>query len=170
MKPAIIVMFVLLLCGGTYAQQNEYKDYCNTRFSFCISYPKNLKGQGEAGNGDGQIFQSADGKVVLRAFGRLKADPADYDDGINASFKLETTDVKVVYKVIKPTWFIFSGTDKDGNTVYQKTILKKIQYLGDDGEDTWVYQTIMIAYPPALQHQYKDYCTYISKSLNQRVE
>jgi hypothetical protein len=167
MKQSIIVvsMLVVLFSSHTYAQKTAYKDYCNARFGYCISYPSDLKGQGEAQNGDGQTFVSKDGKATVYAFGRLQMDDMDdYKDDIKHEFKTSAAELKVAYQVLKDNWFILSGTDKDGNTVYEKTMLKKVAYMGDDKPSTFVFWTLYIKYPPAQQDKYKDYCAEIAKA------
>lgn len=141
------------------------QDYCNGRFQFCITYPANFKGQGESGNGDGQTFIAADKKATILAWGELRFDDEDQPSraSLDAMMKSYLSDFKVTYKVKKPGYFILSGTDKDGNFIYQKTALKKISYAGS--ADTQVFQTIRITYPAAQQAQYAAYCSYIAKAL-----
>lgn len=144
------------------------QDYCNARFQFCITYPANFNGQGESGNGDGQTFISKDEKATIVAWGELQFDDEDQPSrgSLDAMMKSYLKDFKVTYKVKKPTYFILSGTDKNGNFIYQKTALKKINYAGSEkGADTEVFQTIRITYPASQQTQYAAYCAYIAKAL-----
>lgn len=143
------------------------QDYCNARFQFCITYPANFKGKGEAANGDGQEFVSADQKAHILAWGHLQFIDEDQPSraSLEAAFKDDVKDrgTQITYKVKKPTYYIISGTDKDGNTFYKKTTLKKIDYFGD--KDTQVFQNIQFTYPPSQQAQYAAYCAYIAKAL-----
>ncbi len=80
----------------------------------------------------------------------------------NRSLVSATDKVKIHYKVMKGSWFIFSGVDTAGNIIYQKTVKKAVNYMGDPG--TEVFQTVRISYPPSQQNEYKDYCGIIAKS------
>ncbi|WP_212005025.1 hypothetical protein [Chitinophaga sp. HK235] len=133
-----------------------------------MEYPQDFKGEGESTSGDGQTFMARQGSAKIWAFGHLVLDPRDLDenadpDPMKYELKSATSDYKVAYKVVKPNFFIFSGTDDKGNIVYCKTVKRKIDYLGDPA--TEVFQTVMILYPAAEQEKYKDYCTYIAGSL-----
>src|SRR6266540_3897514 len=51
--------------------QNHYKTYANARFKYSISYPADLLiPQGEAENGDGQVFkEKSPSSVEMRVYG-----------------------------------------------------------------------------------------------------
>src|SRR5256886_15908404 len=54
--------------------QNNYKTYANARFKYSISYPADLLiPQGEAENGDGQVFREKSGSVEMRVYGGHKS-------------------------------------------------------------------------------------------------
>jgi hypothetical protein len=161
MKRIAVSLVLLLVIVPTFGQ--TLKEYCNVRFSFCIKYPDGFIGQGESGNGDGQKFLSKDKQAEVTVFGMLVLE--EVNDDFSAQFKLASKDLNVTYKVLKPDWFILSGTDKKGNIVYQKTVLKKISYMGEATKDTPVLQTWMITYPPSEQKTYGRYCSVISKGL-----
>lgn len=143
------------------------EEYCNDRFQFCITYPAGFKGQGEAANGDGQEFISADQKARILAWGHLQFTDEDqpYYASLEGSlnYDLKNKGSKVTYKVKKPGYYILSGTDEKGNVFYQKTTLKKINYF--DSPNTQVFQTILFIYPASQQAQYAAYCSYIARAL-----
>ena len=68
MKNLLITYLSILIFTPYLFGQVVYKDYCNARFGFCISYPNTFKAQGESYNGDGQEFISADGKSSLLVY------------------------------------------------------------------------------------------------------
>lgn len=149
-----------------------YQEYCNARFGCCIEYPQGFKGEGESQNGDGQSFLSKDKKAEISVWGRLMLEDIDADEKtgkvtMEKAFQSSASDIKVVYKSVheKEKWFIYSGTDKEGNIVYRKEVLKKIQYFTDTKPDTWVWYVIYYQYPAAMQAQYGAYCGKIAKSL-----
>lgn len=161
-----LVLAVLCLSFSTLTR----KQYCNNRFQFCMEYPEDFNAEGESGNGDGQTFSARKGTAKIWTYGHLVIDPADIDDNAKPGadpllyeFKSATEGLKMAYKVIKPNYYIYSGTNKNGDIVYAKTAKHKINYMGSP--DSEVFQTIMIIYPAAEQDKYKDYCTYIAGSL-----
>ena len=58
MKHKSIFTIILLasILSIAFKTDNTYTSYCNSHFQFCIDYPKDFTAQGEAGNGDGQVF------------------------------------------------------------------------------------------------------------------
>nr|WP_295863592.1 hypothetical protein [uncultured Chitinophaga sp.] len=169
MKATICVTSLLLAILCLSFTAGPRKQYCNNRFQFCMEYPDDFKAEGESGNGDGQTFSAPKGTAKIFAFGQLVMDPADIDehvqpgtDPLKYNFRSVTKGLKVAYQVIKPTYYIYSGTNNKGEIVYCKTAKRKIDYMGSESD---VFQTIMITYPAAEQDKYKDYCTYIAGSL-----
>ncbi len=160
LRGLLIAALLLLNCGFVNQQPPQY---CNARFSFCVQYPPGFEGLGESENGDGQIFRSKDKLAEIRAYGAMVVE--DLNETVFDEFQLATRNVSVSYKVVKPDWFIVSGLDKEGDIVYQKTVRKKIAYMGEEQPATDVYQTLMITYPKSQQDKYASYCRVISKSL-----
>ncbi|MVT08599.1 hypothetical protein [Chitinophaga tropicalis] len=158
MKKLLIAVAAICLSFTTGADN----EYCNARFQYCVKYPAGFTGQGESANGDGQTFLSADKEARMAAWGRLVVEEKET---IQSQYNLYTTGLQITYKVIKPTWLIISGKDREGNIVYMKIVKKTIDYLDSGKKDTEVFQGLTIHYPPSQQAKYKDYCAYIAKSL-----
>ncbi|NML40152.1 hypothetical protein HHL17_23335 [Chitinophaga sp. G-6-1-13] len=168
MKATICVTSLVLAILCLSFTTGPRKQYCNNRFQFCMEYPDDFKANGESGNGDGQTFSAPKSTAKIWAYGHLALDPRDLDenadpDPLKHEFKTSTEGLKLAYKVIKPNFYIFSGTNDKGDIVYCKTARHKINYMGSP--DSEVLQSIMIIYPAAEQDKYKDYCTYIAGSL-----
>jgi hypothetical protein len=137
------------------------KEYCNDRFQFCLNYPADFTAGPEPANGDGLEFFSGDKKTTITASGSL------YDeefDSLERDYKFFSESYKVAYHVMKPNYLIISGTDKSGNIIYQKTVIKSINYFGEN-PNTKVFQSIRIKYPASQQAKYASYCSYIAKAL-----
>ncbi|ANE50573.1 hypothetical protein [Flavisolibacter tropicus] len=149
--------FLLLLCSF---QDPGYSSYCNNRFSFCIEYPTGFNKQQKPDNDDGMIFLSADKKTEVRAFGSLATEPFNE---LSQELEMAIDNKNVTYKTVKKDWFIISGTDKNGNIFYRKTVKKKINYMGTG--ETEVFQTLMITYPTSQKDVYSSFCSTIAKSL-----
>jgi hypothetical protein len=143
-------------------QDSDLQEYCNDRFGFCASYPKVFTGQGEAENGDGQVFLANDKQAEIRAYGMLVVEGVN--ENIQDEFDMGVENLQVSYKVVKPDWFVVSGLNKDGRIVYRKTVKRKIRYQPGDEATTLVYQTLMITYPKSQQAQYGSYCKVIAKA------
>lgn len=112
----VLASFVLFLCSFP---KIGYTSYCNNRFNFCIEYPSSFSKQQKPDNDDGLIFLSADKKTKIRAFGSLATEPFNE---LKQELEMATYNKKVTYKTVKNHWFIISGTDKEGNIFYRKTI------------------------------------------------
>ena len=157
--PTLFFIAISFLYSSNF-QTDQYKNYCNARFDFCVKFPKDFQKQPEPENGDGASFVSQDKKSNILAFGRLAVEDLDR---IEQEFEISSKDIKLTYRMVKDNWFIFSGLDLKGNIVYQKTTKKKIIYFGNPGTD--VFQTLIITYPSDQTKKLEPYCKVISKSL-----
>ena len=131
--------------------QNNYKTYTNARFKYSIGYPADLLiPQGEAENGDGQIFKEKDrSSVEMRVYGGYNVS--------NETLRSRYAELirkwnNVTYKVIRRDWFVVSAM-VNGKIHYQKTILR-----GD------VFKTFEIVYDAVRGSTYNDVTDRIAKS------
>jgi hypothetical protein len=158
MKFAVGILMGILVCY--YGRgQDQYKNYCNARFIFCIDYPADFIGEGEAGNGDGQIFSSKNHGVEIRAFGSNAQ-----ESSLAYEYRLCKKNIRLTYTLFRPSYFILSGVDPMGRIVYQKTVRRRISNE-IQGKNCPVFQTLMITYVAADSTRYKNYCRRIAKSL-----
>ena len=103
------------------AQAPQTETYLNQRFGFSVAYPKDLLApQGEPTNGDGQKFKAKTGKGELSVWSSHNALDQTIPEACQSYIK---PPFQPTYKVIKPTWYVFSGLDR-GNVIYQKGILQ----------------------------------------------
>ncbi len=130
MRSKLIVFIFVLLTQAAFSD-NVYKTYHNPRFSYSISYPKNiLYPQGESDNGDGQKFLTKDADASLIVYGSNNAlDESLEDQYLEASRGGMTDNPKkvVTYKLLRNNWFVVSGYNS-GKVFYQKTILSNNQF------------------------------------------
>jgi len=131
--------------------QNNYKTYTNARFKYSIGYPADLLiPQGEAENGDGQIFKEKDrSSVEMRVYGGYNVS--------NETLRSRYAELlrkwnNVTYKVIRRDWFVVSAM-VNGKIHYQKTILR-----GD------VFKTFEIEYDAVRGSTYNDVTDRIARS------
>ena len=132
--------------------QNNYKTYTNARFKYSISYPADLLvPQGEAENGDGQVFkEKSNSSVEMRVYGGYNV----LNETLRSRYAKLTREWGngVTYKVIRQDWFVVSAMVK-GKIHYQKTILR-----GD------TFKTFEIEYDAVRGSTYNDVTDRISKS------
>ncbi|BDC50413.1 hypothetical protein F183_A27290 [Bryobacterales bacterium F-183] len=120
------------------ASAQNLEKYCNAKYAYCVSYPATLlEPQGEPDAADGQKFISKDKSIVLTVWGSLNALdeklPAAYESTVAA---FEKEGAKVTYKLLRPPWFVASGTTAKGQIFYRKT------FLVDN-----TFKTLLLTYP-----------------------
>lgn len=137
MKTIISVSTTLCLffgCFGKTANVNAqesrsvtYEQYYNARFGFVVDYPDFLIPQGESGNGDGQIFVSADGKSELRVYCHFRLLKLDYSrlPTLHEAYEEDLRDVKgITEKKIDDHSYFFAGKDpQDDRCFHRYTML-----------------------------------------------
>jgi hypothetical protein len=163
----ILPVFVVLICVYDLSAQDkkQYNSYCNHRFAYCIDYPKILKAQPEAMNGDGKAFKNKDGQDILLVFGGHTSMDDDgnelsFDDEYKKQLKefSETKGERVTYTKKTDSYFVISGIN-DGKIFYQKTIQVIDMYRGDTG-----IGTAILNYPVVDSNIYKDYAAQLFRS------
>ena len=121
-----ILSFTLLFLIQPIFAAEPYQTYFNSRFNYSIEYPANLLiPRGEAANGDGQIFASADGQAQMTIYGAHNV----FDQTLQELFRNESQNAvdakitkQVTYKRMKNNWFVVSGYIGP-KIFYQKTFL-----------------------------------------------
>jgi hypothetical protein len=120
MKKLFILAAILLSLALSQAvsAQTDYRTYSNARFGYSISYPADLlTPQGEAENGDGQIFKNADAE--MRVYGSNMLLNETLQKEYNAL--LRKYGKSVGYKVLRANFFVVSGR-RNGRIFYRKTM------------------------------------------------
>lgn len=128
MKVVLFFVMALFLSDSQARDSHVWKTYTNVRFQYSICYPEDLLvPQGEADNSDGQAFLAKDGAKLL-VYGRNN----DLNQTVREVFKetasrLAGVSGKVTHQVIKPRWFVVSGTN-EGKTFDAKVIYFRGQF------------------------------------------
>jgi hypothetical protein len=132
----------------------SYRTYTNARFAYSVAYPVGiLIPQGEAPNGDGQVFRSKDGHAEMRVFGRHNALDETLTSAYESAIKGEDPGGRdVSYEVLKGSSFVVSGR-QNGKIFYEKTMLK------DD-----IFKTFMIEYDESEKSVYDPITARIARS------
>ena len=132
--------------------QNNYQTYANARFKYSISYPADLLvPQGEADNGDGQVFkEKGNSSVEMRVYGGYNA----LNETLAGRYEklIREWGNGVSYKVLRKDWFVVSAM-VSGKIHYQKTMLR-----GD------TFKTFEIEYDAVRGSTYNEVTDRISKS------
>lgn len=96
--------------------------YTNNRFRYSVEWPADvLEAEGEAANGDGQVFSSADGSFTMRVFGRNLVESKGLKD-IYREQKNEFSGAEITYDRLGDEFYVLSGR-RDGMIFYEKTFL-----------------------------------------------
>ena len=109
------------------------KRYRNERFGYSYSYPSCFRTVSRSQNGDGQVVQCEE--VVLSMYASYNAMNWTIAEACRQQAFHPT------YKVVKPNYYIASGTMQSGEIYYEKCVLRG---------DTFI--TIQIAYPKRYQN------------------
>ncbi len=109
------------------------KRYRNDRFGYSYSYPSCFRTVSRSQNGDGQVVQCEE--VVLSMYASHNAMNWTTAEACRQQAFHPT------YKVVKPNYYIASGTMQSGEIYYEKCVLRG---------DTFI--TIQIAYPKRYQN------------------
>lgn len=109
------------------------KRYRNDRFGYSCSYPSCFRTVSRSQNGDGQVVQCEE--VVLSMYASYNAMNWTTAEACRQQAFHPT------YKVVKPNYYIASGTMQSGEIYYEKCVLRG---------DTFI--TIQIAYPKRYQN------------------
>ncbi|MBI3727494.1 MAG: hypothetical protein HY254_04065 [Burkholderiales bacterium] len=138
-----------------------YKTYVNKRYGFVVDYPDYLKPQGEAANGDGQAFSSANADAELRVYARACIDeidttPEEFIARANKQQKKEGR--QITYRAKGKSFAVVSGTKAD-NIFYDKVVI-------DGG---WC-SILEWTYPAANRDKYDEATRRIASSFKPELE
>jgi len=134
----------------------EYQPYQNDRFNYSVQYPGNLlTPQKEPTNGDGQTFQSPEGKIVMQVYGRhnvLSKSLAERYQQVLQNRSDAGPNATITGQSISDNCFVVSGYR--GNWVfYQKTFLENDSF-----------KTLEFSYPRSFQSQFDPIVTEVTHS------
>lgn len=130
-----------------------WKEYVNSRFGFGLNYPGELIAGQVAADGSGAEFHTADKAFSVVARGQyLKT--ADPDDSLDKRWQneLQALGSTVTYKRKSETWFVISGTSKEGTEYYHKFFVQ-----GNNWTD------FHVVYPNASAQRFDPWVAQIGK-------
>lgn len=133
---------MVISCGGNANKDNEKEasteqvadsnkvaagTYTNEQLGYSISYPKEILLLQDSGNGEEQIFKSAEGKAELRIYSDKRVDKSGTPLSFNTAYEEDIADKKgrqIAHSALSPNYYVISGLDQD-MLYYQKTIFTK---------------------------------------------
>jgi len=125
----------------------EYVEYCNKRYGFCVKYPSNFKLKSSPENIDGQGFYDDKG------FSMSVSGINNFGDNLENQIHFQSKNFETItYQTKKNNWFVLSGY-KSSNILYLKT------YVGKSS-----INNLYIQFPSNQKNEYNDIVTKISKS------
>lgn len=146
-----VLSFVLWPCGIQTQTNTDnghiWKTYANVRFDYDVCYPSDvLLPQGEADNGDGQVFVTKDHKAEARVYGSYFALDTE-DQSLKKAYLDEirfaqTQGFTITYKFLKNDQFVISGS-RSGKILYKKTVLV-----------SGVFKTLRVEYSDAVKQEF----------------
>ena len=145
----ILAVFIgAAIFAPTLFAQEKWTKYENARFGYSIAYPSDLlTPQGEADNGDGQVFKSD--KAEMRVYGSNLLLNKTLSKEYNAAVKEHKN---VAYKLYRKNFFVVSGSE-NGKIYYRKTMTKSGAFV-----------TFMIEYDESESAVYDKITARISES------
>ena len=115
----VLALLPLLLASATPAA--DWSTYENARFGYAIAVPADFAGSGEAPNGDGQVFRSADGTQLLRVYGGHTIEQS-FEASVNAAMNYaRDAGWSLSDKRVTPSWASYSGL-RNGMVLYARAI------------------------------------------------
>jgi hypothetical protein len=141
----MVILFSQVVCG-----QTAYKTYHNARYGYSILYPSSLlEPQGEADNGDGQVFKNDDAEIRVYGSSLLSGETLEKE----YRSVLKNYGKFVTYKTFGENFFAVSALNKD-KIFYQKT------FKNGDG----AFITFEMEYKKSKRAEYDKVVTRIVKS------
>jgi hypothetical protein len=113
------MLALLLAASPAAAPAADWGHYENGRFGYALDVPPGFEGQGEADNGDGQVFATT--TAELRVYGGYILE-GDFEDEVKA-LQRSAIDAgwTITYQATSPRWASYSGT-QGGRIFYARAI------------------------------------------------
>lgn len=148
-----LALWLLVLVVTAAGRDGDWKTYKNERFGFSVQIPESLIASRAPDNGAGQEFHTKNGEFSILAHAHFMA-VADESETIDTRWKdaLKELGDTVSYKRKTATWYVLSGTTKDGTEFYYKFHVQ---------DKNWA--EIRITYPHSKAKQYDPWVEKIAK-------
>lgn len=116
-----LFLALLFVACASPAFAGAWSQYVNARFGYVVDVPPGFAGEGEAVNGDGQVFRSTDGTQLLRVYGGHNIEPS-FEASVNAAMNYaRDAGWALSYERVTPGWASYSGL-RNGMVLYARAI------------------------------------------------
>ena len=158
LTPGLILLTSLAAAAPAPATGQGWSGYVNERYQYSLCYPRNVfTPQREADNGDGRTFGGPQGTSLLVFGTMMLSEPTLGAEAESKARALREGGAKLTYAVIKPAFFVLSGTQ--GTSIfYIKTIR-----LGD------AYATLEMRYPRSVARSWDATVTRMSRCFRSAI-
>ena len=138
----------VLVTWTTAAVAQDLARYCNSRFGFCVEYPKGLEMEPPPANNDGRRFHDSDGFwMIASGINNVQ------DDTLQSEMSSDKDEFDTItYEKVGKNWYVLSGM-KGSDILYLKT------YAGK-GSINHLY----MEYPAQMKNRYDNAVKAISGS------
>ena len=111
-----ILLLLVLVSMTTVAIAQDLARFCNSRFGFCVDYPKNLVIEPAPTNNDGRRFYDPDGFLMIASGINNALDETLQSEMLSQQGEFD----KVIYRKVGKNWYVLSGL-KGSEILYLKT-------------------------------------------------
>ncbi|PNK61233.1 hypothetical protein [Psychrobacter sp. FDAARGOS_221] len=120
MKKTVAFACLVGLSQLAVSQTALAKEYCNSRFDYCVDVPSQLKWMPESTNGDGRHFKLANSPAEILIYGSHGPSVLDYTDQqyLAAQKRDYHANTVVTYERKKGSTYTVSGYDENGRIYY----------------------------------------------------
>lgn len=154
MRISSFVLALALVAGS--ASAAEWEVYRNARFGTTVDVPADVfRPLPAPDNGDGQRFESADGRASLTVFAGNNVERRTLRQLIQAA-ESDATGERITYRKAGRSWFVISGFRGD-DVFYRKLLLSEGGRVG---------HTVELVYPAAEKATYDRLTARIANSLS----
>lgn len=116
----LLLALFFVVCAGSVLGA-DWSRFANARFGYIIDVPPDYFGEGEAPNGDGQVFHSANGTQLLRVYGGHTIEQS-FEASVNAAMNYaRDAGWSLSYERVTPSWASYSGL-RNGMVLYARAI------------------------------------------------
>jgi hypothetical protein len=116
-----LVLLCLALLFSLPAVAADWSHYDNARFGYGIAIPPGYTGQGEADNGDGEVFLAANGRETLTVWASNIVE-GDFESEVAQRMEWAEGDGwQLSYHATNPNWASYSGT-RSGSVLYARAV------------------------------------------------
>lgn len=147
-KRFILLLVLVWAVASAPAKAQDFAQYCNERYGFCVAYPATLTAEESPANDDGGGFSDSHGfSMTVSGINNV------LEATLQSEMKSQAQEIaKITYQTKGKNWFVLSG-HKGSDVVYLKI------YIGKES-----INHLFIKYPAKKSAEYAEAVAKISRS------